>query len=422
MENQKKYRWIHLLYCAFFFANVFFINDVHAQDSAVKISIDEATRKRGYTISFDQNNFFLTLEPKSLRINATVTLKKYSDDDKKISGNLPKYYELVSPIYQYDFGDVYPKDLAQGVIVHIRTQNPSAILAFYDRSADQWKVLSSTNFSKGMAFARLSFSYAHVALIKEKPWRTNSHILSALIPARAVYVVDEAGHRYVGKAIHQQLPIASITKLMNALVFLEHNPGWDKLVTIRPADDADSSRVNFHNGDKIKVRDLFESMLIGSKNNSAKALARATGMSTEEFVRRMNTKAMEFGLQRSHFADTTGLSAKNISSAAEIAQLAKIAFGNKEIQSATTKAKYSFKAQNTRRFFTVRTTDALLGNGIQINGAKTGFINESGYNFVVETTNGGRRLFVVILGARDNDSRFHLASELIRFVHEKTSH
>jgi D-alanyl-D-alanine endopeptidase (penicillin-binding protein 7) len=236
-----------------------------------------------------------------------------------------------------------------------------------------------------------------------------------------VYVVDEKGHRYVGKGVHRQLPIASITKLMNALVFLEHNPGWERLVTIRPADDSDSSRVGFRNGEKITVRALFESMLVGSKNNAAQALARATGMGMSEFVQRMNAKARELGLHRTRFVDSTGLSAGNVSTAAEVAELARAAFAKKDIRKATMKAKYSFQAQNTRRWFTVRTTNSLLGAGIQLSAAKTGFINESGYNFVVETTYKGKRLFVVILGARDATARFHLASELIRFVHETVS-
>ncbi len=417
METQRKYIWISLV-ASFFFTSVVATSIVHAQDSIVQISIDEATRERGYTLSLDRSNFILTLPPKALRIDAIVTVKEYLDRDKKLSTKIPEYYELASPIYQYDFGDTYPNDFRQEVIVHIRSQNPSTVLAFYDRSNEQWNILPTSHTSEGTAFARLGLAYAHVALIQKKAWRTDSHILPAFIPARAVYVVDETGYRYVGKAIHQQLSIASITKLMTALVFLEHNPGWDDLVAIRPSDDADSSRVNFRNGEKITVRDLFESMLVGSKNNSAKALARSTGKSTEEFVRRMNSKATELGLRRTHFVDTTGLSAKNVSSAAEIAQLARLAFEKKEIQEATMKAKYSFRAQNTRRWFTVRTTNALLGNGVQMNGAKTGFINESGYNFVLETTTGKKRLFVVILGAHDNEARFSLASELIRFVHE----
>ncbi len=401
---------------------MFFAPAAYAQDSGARVFIDKTTREKGYTISFDENNFFLVLPPRSLLIDATVFVKKYSDADNSLSAKLPKYYEFASPIYQYDFGDVYSKDLKKGIVIHIQSENHSQQLAFYDRTVDQWKRVSTSYSPQGMASARLGFAYAQIALIRQKPWRTNSHIAPALIPARAVYVADEYARRYVGKAIYQQLPIASITKLMTALVFLEHNPGWDELVTIRASDDAGSSRVNFRNGEKIRIRDLFESMLVGSKNNSAKALSRATGLSTDAFVRRMNSKAAEFGLRRTHFADTTGLSAKNVSTASEIAALARIAFGKQDIQRATMKAKYSFQAQNTQRRFTVRTTNALLGNGMRLTAAKTGFINESGYNFVVETTHEGQRLFVVILGARDNDSRFDLASELIRFVHEKTSH
>lgn len=399
-----------------------FASGVHAQQEEMRVSFDMHTRVKGYTVSFDQNNFLLTLPPKSLDIDATVSVKKYIEDGARIAENLPPYYELASPIYQYDFGNTYQEDFQQGVIVHIRSQSSAASLAFYDRSKNQWNILPTSHTSEGMASARLGLAYAHIALIKEKPWRTNSHILSALIPARAVYVADEAGHRYASKAIHQQLPIASITKLMTALVFLEHNPGWDTLVTIRPTDDADFSKVNFRNGEKITVRDLFESMLVGSKNNAAKALARATGLSTDQYVRRMNSKAVELGLDRTHFVDTTGLRAGNVSTAAEVAQLARRAFAKKEIQHATMQAKYSFRAQNTKRRFTVRTTNDLLGNGLQMTAAKTGFINESGYNFVVETTHKGQRLFVVILGARDTNSRFYLASELIRFVHETASH
>lgn len=225
-----------------------------------------------------------------------------------------------------------------------------------------------------------------------------------------------------GKQEDQIWPIASITKLIAALVFLDYNPGWDTIYQIKIEDKQEGGRIYLFTGEKVKVKDLFYFSLVGSDNTAAMALVRSTGLSDEEFINKMNEKINALGLKNTHFDDPVGLSSGNVSTAKEIAALARAAFANEDISAASLTKAYEFETLGGRKK-KINNTDSLLDifpqNGIKILGGKTGYIEASGYCFVGKfADHGGNEIISVVLGADSYNARFDQTKEMVERVYK----
>jgi len=214
-------------------------------------------------------------------------------------------------------------------------------------------------------------------------------------------------------------PIASITKLMTALVFLDHNPGWDKVYKVQASDQRDGGRVSFFEGDEVKVRDLFSSMLVASDNAAVVALVHSTGLSLTEFVDKMNERAKRLGLNNTSFADPTGLDNRNVSTVYEVTLLAREAWLRPEIQETALLDNYSFKTMqgDTRR---IVSTDNLLadrGDYLRIQGGKTGYLDAAGYCIVGQFSKDGRVVIGAVLGAPTKEARFREVRRMAEWVY-----
>jgi D-alanyl-D-alanine carboxypeptidase len=225
-----------------------------------------------------------------------------------------------------------------------------------------------------------------------------------------------------GKQKDQIWPIASITKLITALVFLEHNPGWETIYQIKAEDKQEGGRIYLFTGEKVKVKDLFYFSLVGSDNTAAMALVRSTGLSDEEFINKMNEKARALGLKNTYFDDPVGLSAGNVSTAKETAALARAAFANEDVSGASLTKAYEFETLEGRKK-KINNTDGLLDifpqNGIKILGGKTGYIEASGYCFVGKfADHSGNEIISVVLGADSYNARFVQTKEMVEWVYE----
>jgi D-alanyl-D-alanine carboxypeptidase len=257
----------------------------------------------------------------------------------------------------------------------------------------------------------------------DKPVREKSKLVEYDLKGNCGAVIEADGGKAVfAKEEKKPWPIASITKLMTALVFLDNNPGWENIYEIKKEDKVEGGKINFFTGEKVKIKDLFYSSLVGSENTATLALALSTGLSEENFIKRMNEKAGQLELKQTRFFDTVGLSKDNISTASEVALIAQAAFAKEEIREATLKKKYEFKTKEGR-LKTIRNTDGLLEvfpqNGIKILGGKTGYTESAGYCFVGRFTNqDGKEIISVILGAESNDSRFSETKGLVEKVFE----
>lgn len=203
-------------------------------------------------------------------------------------------------------------------------------------------------------------------------------------------------------------PIASITKLMAALVFLDTKPNGAQVVTYEARDDAEGSKLTVRPGETMTVGDLFQTMLVGSANNATKTLVRVSGLSPGAFVERMNAKALALEMRFTRFTEPTGLDPGNVATPGDIAKLVHTAVSEPVIQKALTRSEYVFTTKNTGRQHTIKNTNKLLGT-LPIVGGKTGYIDEAGYGLAVEIagTNGANAVVMTLhapsLRARDED-------------------
>ncbi|NCF75522.1 MAG: hypothetical protein GWO87_03490 [Xanthomonadaceae bacterium] len=228
------------------------------------------------------------------------------------------------------------------------------------------------------------------------------------INAKSAIVVDaKTGKILYAKNSGQQMPIASITKLMSAKVILDLDPDWRKIIKYSKVDNDvfkyakkwEMAYLYVNPGDTMTVKDLFFSALVGSANNAVYALSRSTGLLRRDFVETMNRKAKEMGMENTHFTEPSGLNPSNVSTAQDLAKLGRKIFNNFKILEATTAKKYAFSTINTKKSHIIRNRNKLLFSDLYILGTKTGYLNEAGHCLIVKAKDKkGNEIIVVTLG------------------------
>ncbi|MEN9406699.1 MAG: hypothetical protein RLZ12_983 [Bacillota bacterium] len=211
------------------------------------------------------------------------------------------------------------------------------------------------------------------------------------------------------KNVDERLSIASLTKIMTALIVLENISDLDELVTISPADlKVEPSIVHFQAGEKIPVRSLLYGLMLKSGNDAALALARHTAKDVPTFVALMNTKAAELGLANTHFANPHGLDdPKNYSTAMDLAKLTATALENEifqEIVSSSTKTVPWPSATGKRTF---KNKNRLLLEYPGTNGVKTGFTGKAKRTLVTSANINNTQYIAVTLGDTKQDWQNH---------------
>lgn len=245
----------------------------------------------------------------------------------------------------------------------------------------------------------------------EGPRKLDPDSLGVKLTAPSAALVDtRTGSVLFSEGSDRIVPIASITKLMTAMVVLDAKPDWDAVVTFQQADEEKEGIPYIVPGERLTVRDTFSTALIGSANNAALALTRSTGLSREEFVGRMNAKAKRLGLMHTSFSDPTGYDAENVSTALEVARLAFHALAYPEIREAMTRSEYVFTSVGGVRH-RIPATNVLLSSYMNdgeyaILGGKTGYTEEAGYTLTVRATKGDADAIGVVLGSPTIDDRF----------------
>jgi D-alanyl-D-alanine endopeptidase (penicillin-binding protein 7) len=216
-------------------------------------------------------------------------------------------------------------------------------------------------------------------------------------------------------------PIASLTKLMTALVFLEQNPDLRRSMEVTPADLHGAGHTQLRTHETVPLYDLIHMSLMCSDNAATRMLVRASDLELDEFIDRMNRKAHELGLEHTHYVEVTGLDQGNVSTAADIAQLLRVAADNTLIRDITTTTSYRFAAARTTRRGLVRhqianTNRLLHSRSIEVNCGKTGFIIEAGYCLATWVHARGHDLIAVVLGAPTNATRFADVVRLVQYT------
>lgn len=213
------------------------------------------------------------------------------------------------------------------------------------------------------------------------------------------------------------LPIASITKLMTVVVTLEANLDLNEVITITNADIDHYKRTSsrLRPGSEFTRRELIHLALMASENRAASALGRSYPGGLAACVAQMNRRAASLRMINTNFAETTGLSVDNRSSANDLARMVLHAQGFPLIRQFSTDPQFSVQSGKSQLNF--RNTNRLIKNkewDIQIQ--KTGFINEAGRCMVMKARVGGRNLVIVLLDALGKQARFADAERIREYV------
>ena len=199
--------------------------------------------------------------------------------------------------------------------------------------------------SRARAAARVREQSRMRALQAAMTPRFKMDATGALVPdiraAAAIILDPTTGQVLWGENAQEKRSIASITKVMTAVVFLEDQPDLSQTVTIERGDTYAASTTYLRANERITLDNLLHLTLIASDNAAARALARLSHGGTATFVERMNSKAIELGLESTSFTDPSGLKAENISSAYDLSRLITYAATDERIAPIMRQAEYT---------------------------------------------------------------------------------
>ena len=215
-------------------------------------------------------------------------------------------------------------------------------------------------------------------------------------------VLDTEGNLIYGKDVDTVRPIASITKLMTAMVILDANLDLEEKITVTKEDRdlirLTGSRLQY--GATLSRREMILLALMSSENRAATALGRTYPGGMENFVAHMNRKAKGLGMSNSYFADPAGLKAENVSTASDLAIMVAAADGYPLITQATTTTRMDVRPYAGRGPLTYGNTNRLLKNKTwDIELSKTGYINEAGRCLVMQANIEGEDVSIVLLNS-----------------------
>lgn len=238
---------------------------------------------------------------------------------------------------------------------------------------------------------------------------SQSETAAPAVTARAFLVMDErTGFPLAERGAEVELPMASITKLMTALVVME-NAQAEEVAEVSPgAMKVWGDSRGLFAGEKIAVGELNKLMLVDSNNHAAFVLAETIGGTESAFVAKMNARAAELGLKQTHFVNATGLDdptlGTNTSSAWDLALLADYILQKRpEIFTPTLQASAVAVGTEGAHRHAVTNTNELLGKMSGIVGGKTGYTLKAGecLLLITEDSQRMRKIITVVLGSKD---------------------
>ncbi|PWB51835.1 MAG: D-alanyl-D-alanine endopeptidase [Nitrosomonadales bacterium] len=246
---------------------------------------------------------------------------------------------------------------------------------------------------------------------------TEDHRLQ-LGSAVAMIVDQQSGETLFSRNAASQAPIASITKLMTAMVVLDAGLSMDEPITITEA-DVDWLR---NSGSRLRVGttltrgETLQLALMSSENRAAAALARTYPGGMAQFVAAMNRKAAELDMRQTHFVDSTGLHSENVSTAEDLVKMVRAGYHYERIRQMSTAEGYDVVNDNGHRT-AYRNTNALVKSpSWDIGLSKTGFINEAGRCLVMQAQIASRPVIIVLLDSWGKYTRIADANRIKKWL------
>lgn len=238
------------------------------------------------------------------------------------------------------------------------------------------------------------------------------------LKSSVAYVLDQDTNEVLfSKNPQAVLPIASITKLMTALVVVEAGLSLDEKLTVtdEDIDNEKFTRSRLAVGTTLTRGDMLHLALMASENRAAHALGRHYPGGLSAFVSAMNAKALSLGMADTHYVEPTGLSSRNQSSAADLAKLVNVTSQVPLLRDLSTSREA--RVALGKRMVQFRSTNGLLSSPVwDIGLQKTGFINEAGKCLVMQASMAGRKLIMVFLDSSGKASRIADAERMRKWL------
>ncbi|WP_293004621.1 D-alanyl-D-alanine endopeptidase [Nitrosomonas sp.] len=226
-------------------------------------------------------------------------------------------------------------------------------------------------------------------------------------------------HVIYDKNADKVMPIASITKLMTAIIILDARLPPNEIITIENADvdklKYTTSRLPV--GSKLSRHELLKLALMSSENRAAAALGRTYPGGAKAFVNAMNIKAKQIGMSNSQFVEPTGLSSSNVATARDLAKLAATSNGYAVIREFSTAFQHSVSPGNKRgQLQYVNSNSLVRSQNWTIDVSKTGYLNEAGRCLVMHTKISGQPVVIVLLNSWGKNTRIGDANRVKKWI------
>lgn len=284
---------------------------------------------------------------------------------------------------------------------------PNVLLA----KIQQLQPINEVGEQKKLSFEMIKYSPSAQQNINSVPLQSD---------AKVALIYDLTGKKVLyAKAEEESVPVASLTKLMTALVMIQqHSP--EEIVTIPndlPKLATDDQKLNIQPGEKFKLSDLTNAILIYSANDVANALAVWDSGSIENFSNKMNNYAKQWGLNKTNFTNPNGLDELNHrSSASDLLVLATILIQNEEFRKIINTQSMSIQNIDGKKYQLI-TTNKLL-NLPYVYGIKTGFTKEAGQSLMLLAEKNGHQIITLVLNSPD---RFTESNNMIKYTFDNYS-
>jgi serine-type D-Ala-D-Ala endopeptidase (penicillin-binding protein 7) len=244
------------------------------------------------------------------------------------------------------------------------------------------------------------------------------------LKSSSALVIDQNGsHVLYAKNVDTVSPVASITKLMTAMVSIDGGGPLAEPVTISDADvdDLKHTRSRLKVGTTLSREALLKLALIASENRAAAALARAHPGGVRAFVAAMNQKAMELEMWHTRFVDGTGLSSENVSTAQDLARLVLAAYRYPLIREFTTTPSYAVELPSGRLLHYNNSNGLVKNAGWSIGLSNTGYISEAGRCLVMQSRIASMSVVIVLLDSWGKNTRLGDANRIKKWMESVSS-
>jgi D-alanyl-D-alanine endopeptidase (penicillin-binding protein 7) len=288
-----------------------------------------------------------------------------------------------------------------------------ALLALFAHSeSDQYPFKVDRSLTVPMSFK--------VAQLKAVPLKVWSHRAASLkVRSHVALIFDEQLQRPLySKNGQMVMPIASITKLMTAMVVLDANLPMDVEVSVAEDDPNSVKRAKsrLRVGMTLTRGEMLRLALMASENRAALALARSYPGGVEAVVAAMNAKARALGMENTRFFDPTGLDSDNVSTAQDLVKMVSAARDYPLISQYTTTSSHSVDNLSGRTMRFSNTNPLVRNASWDIGLSKTGFINEAGQCLVMQATINHRPVIIVLLDSWGRRTRVGDANRIKRWM------